>query len=415
MARGLEKLSARFVSTVDRRGKYGDGGGLWLQVSAFETKSWLFRFMLDGRSREMGLGSVQNVSLKKARKKAEKCRELLADGIDPIEHRKVEKQREEVEKAKKKTFAECAELYIASHESSWKNEKHKKQWSSTLEKYAFPVIGDMDVAEISSRDVLNCIVPLWNEIPTTAFRLRGRIESILDYATVWEFRNGDNPARWRDFLQMALPAPTKVRPVKHHPAVHFDGMAEAMAALRSNASVSALALEFQILTGTRSGEVRGARWKEFDLENGVWTIPEERMKSGKVHRVPLSDAALDILDVLDIRDAFGGAARCRNRFVFPGRRKGKPLSNSALLKVMRDLGYEDETPHGFRSSLRDWISERTEYPNEVGEQVLAHAIPSKVEAAYRRGELFEKRTHVMADWADHCAGVKSKSKIMRLH
>ena len=405
MARSINRLSSRTVTTVSKAGLYADGGGLYLQVTAgrskiseesYETRSWVFRFRRNGKLRDMGLGSLNTLSLADARIEAEQCRKLLLKGFDPIEHRKGERSRAQIESAKAMTFKECAEGYIKAHSAGWRNAKHAGQWESTLTTYVYPVFGRLPVQAVDTGLVTKVLEPIWATKTETAGRVRGRIESILDWAAARKYRDDDNPARWKGHLDKLLPARSKVRTVKHHAALPYDEMGAFMAALRSQAGVSARGLELQILTAARTGEVIGARWSEFDLDKGLWTIPADRTKTAKEHRIPLSAAAKDLLKGLKEGAAPDG-------FVLPGGRTGRPLSNTAFLMLLRRMKRDDLTAHGFRSTFRDWAAERTAYPSEVAEMALGHAVADKVEAAYRRGDLFEKRRRMMDDWAEFCA------------
>lgn len=396
MARSINKLTARSVAAIAEPGMYGDGGGLWLQMSRFGTKSWLFRFTLHGKAREMGLGPVHTVSLAEARQEAERCRKQLRQGIDPIEARKAEKARSALEVAQVWTFKACAESYIAAHEAGWKNAKHADQWRNTLATYAYPTLGALPVQGVDTGLVMRVLEPIWTTKTETATRLRGRIEAVLDWAAARKYRQGENPARWKGHLDKLLPTRSKVQKVAHHPALAYDQMGAFMAQLRGQDSVGARGLEFQILTATRTGEVIGARWAEVDLEKRVWAIPAERMKGGREHRVPLSSAAVAVLKAM-------AAQRQEGDWIFPGAKAGKPLSNMAFLQLLKRMKRDDLTAHGFRSSFRDWAAERTAYSREVAEMALAHIVADKVEAAYRRGDLFEKRARLMQDWADFCA------------
>ncbi|WP_366655397.1 integrase arm-type DNA-binding domain-containing protein [Fodinicurvata sp. EGI_FJ10296] len=389
------KLSARKVATVKEPGRYGDGGNLWLNVGPTGAKSWLVRYRFQGRARVMGVGSVDLVSLAEAREKALAARKLLAGGIDPMDHRKRQFEASAMDAARAITFETAAESYIEAHEAAWRNGKHKGQWRSTLKTYAYPVFGDRPVADVDTDLVLKAIEPIWSSKSETASRLRGRIESVLDWATARGYREGENPARWRGHLQNILPAKSKVQKVEHHAALPYAELPAFMEALREQVGTSARALEFAILTVARTSEVLGATWDEIDLDRdggAVWTIPADRMKAGKEHRVPLPPAAARI--VQDMGTMFG-----RTGYVFPGQRKGKPLSNMAFLMLLRRMGRGDLTAHGFRSTFRDWVAETTSYPSEIAEQALAHIVGSAVERAYRRGDVFEKRRALMADWA----------------
>ena len=404
MARASNKLSAVEVKAIDQKGMYHDGGGLYLQVSAGGAKSWIFRFMLDGRSREMGLGPVHAIPLADARKRAAECRRMRFDGIDPIEVRRAEREQKKLDAAKSMTFDGCAAAYIDAHKAGWKNAKHRDQWPSTLNTYAGPVFGSLPVQAVDVGLVMKALEPIWQTKPETASRLRGRIESVLDWAAVRGYRKGDNPARWRGHLDKLLPARGKVRKVEHHPRLPYDELADFVAALRTQVGIAARALEFLILTATRTGEVIGARWEEVDLGEKIWVVPVARMKAGREHRVPLSPAAAGILEEMNkIRES---------DFVFPGGKKGKPLSNMAMLAVLRRIGRNDLTAHGFRSSFRDWAAERTNFPREVAEMALAHTIGDKVGAAYRRGDLFQKRRQLMDGWAKFCVTVRPQAEVV---
>lgn len=411
MARTINKLSAAFVAKTNKPGRYADGGGLYLQVSQFGTKAWLYRFMINGTARQMGLGSVNTFSLKEARERALKARQLVADGIDPIKTKNAQRARLKAERAKSISFKEAAAKYIAAHEAGWKNDKHGQQWANTLETYAYPVMGDLPVAEIDTAHVLQVLEPIWREKTETASRVRGRMESVLNWATAREFRKGDNPARWRGHLDKLLPAPPKVKKVRNQPALPYAELPGFMGSLREKEGVSAQALEFTILCAVRTGETIGARWSEIDMQAGIWTIPAERMKAGREHRVPLTDRALEILKALP-REGRGDG------FVFPGARKGKGLSNMAMLELLRGMK-PGITVHGFRSTFRDWAAEQTNFPRELAEAALAHVLADKTEAAYLRTDRLEKRRRLMAEWAKFCAarsgyGDAEKGKVVEI-
>lgn len=401
MASRINRLSARSVATNTKRGRYADGGGLYLQISENEAKSWLFRFMLNWKSRQMGLGSLNTVSLAEARESALVCRKLLLDGIDPIEHRKLLRGQAQANAGNIMTFKECADNYISSHSAGWKNVKHTSQWTNTLTKYVYPVFGELPVQAVNTDLVLKVIEPIWKTKTETASRVLGRIASILDWARSRELRKGENPARWKGHLQNFLPAKSKVQKIKHHAALPYDDMGVFMATLRLQEGVSARGLEFLILTAGRTSEVIKALWSEIDFDKAVWIIPGDRMKAGKEHRVPLSPAALTVLTELK--------KAAVNDFVFPGMKRNTSLSNMALLQLLKRMDRADITAHGFRSSFRDWAAECTAYPHEVAEMALAHAVGNKVEAAYRRGDLFEKRRRIIDDWAAFCAKVTQNS------
>jgi integrase len=394
MARQLHKLSARSVEAKRKPGLYGDGGGLYLQVGPSGSKAWLFRFMLRRRAREMGLGPLNAVSLQEARDKALVCRKLLVAGVDPIEHRNAERAKAQLEAAKALTFGECAAAYIEANKAGWKNAKHAAQWKNTLDTYAVPVIGALPVQAIDTGLVLQVIEPIWREKPETANRVRGRIEAVLDWAKVRGFRAGDNPARWRGHLEKSLPKRSRVRRVEHHAALPYTEIGAFVARLREQRGVAARALEFSIYAVARTGEVTGAQWPEFDLKAKVWTVPAARMKAHREHRVPLPDRAIRILEEMQrIR-------RDGDKYAFPGVREGEPLSNAAMLAVLqRRMGRKDLTVHGFRSTFRTWAAERSNFPRELAEAALAHVLSDKTEAAYQRGDLFEKRRKMMQAWA----------------
>jgi integrase len=393
----MHRLSARMVQNQVEPGYYPDGAGLYLQVKAAAkssrvNRSWLFRYSHNERPTWMGLGSVRDINLADARQQAAECRRLLALGKDPIAERDGDRARSLVEKRRTITFDQCSQAYIAAHRDGWRNAKHAAQWENTLRLHASPVIGKLPVDEVELRHVLLVLEPIWRERTETASRVRGRVESVLDWATVRQFRRGDNPARWRGHLDQLLPMPGKVKKVEHHVALPFTDMRVFMQKLSGQEGTGARALAFLILTAARSGEIRGARCSEIDPQARVWSIPGERMKAGRDHRVPLSDAAWALLpDPLPKDPAM---------LLFPAPRGGQ-LSDMTLTAVMRRMQL-DAVPHGFRSTFRDWCAECTDFPREVAEMALAHAISDKVEAAYRRGDLFDKRRQLMTQWAQHC-------------
>ena len=387
----IHKLSPRRIATVGP-GKYEDGGGLRLVASKTGAKRWILRFTIDGRRREMGLGSFPDVGLAEAREQAAAYRKQAKAGVDPIEARQTGIE-------KMPTFTTCAARYIRAHRRGWKNAKHARQWVRTLKTYARSAIGSKRVDIIGTDDILNVLTPMWLTKTETAKRLRGRIANILDYAAAHQYRDPLNPARWRGHLDKLLPKPARVKQVTHHPAMSHTEVPAFMAELSGNGQVSALALRFLILTATRTSEVLHAQWQEVDREAAVWTIPADRMKTRREHRVPLSDAALAVLQALPCLEG--------NPYLFPGARHGHPLSNNALLLLMRGMGYGacgergHYVPHGFRSSFRDWSGEVSSFPRDVAEMALAHVIENKVEAAYRRGDLFAKRRKMMQEWAEY--------------
>jgi integrase len=429
MARTTGRLTALKVAKATRPGMYCDGGGLYLQVTE-RGASWICRFMLNGRAREMGLGPLGSVSLSEARAKALNARRLRHEGIDPIEARKAERMRARLDAAKAMTFQQCADAYISAHRVGWRNGKHSAQWEATLKTYAGPVIGALPVQAVDTALVMKIIEPLWRIKPETASRLRGRIEAVLDWARVRGYRSGENPARWRGHLDKLLPAKSKVRKAQHHPALPYNQIGSFVEDLRLCSGVAARALEFVIMCAIRTGDIIGnerdekppMKWTHVDLKERVWTIPST--KTDIEHRVPLSHAAVKLLTAMK--------ALARSDIVFPGAKAEQPLSNMAMIKVIRRMnadrtahglrryvdpkqGNRDVTVHGFRSTFRDWAAERTNFPNEVVEMALAHAIDDKVEAAYRRGDLFEKRCWLMQQWATFCTTAPAEhSKVVSL-
>lgn len=406
--RTLNKLSARSVDAKRKPGLYGDGGGLWLQVSPSGSKSWLFRFMLRGRAREMGLGSYLTVTLNEAREAAGAQRKILAAGIDPIQARNDGASRSRLEAARAMTFRQCADAYVKTHRAAWKNAKHASQWKNTLETYAYPVLGDMPVQSVDTDAVLRVLTPIWETKTETASRLRGRIESVLDWAKARGLRAGDNPASWRGHLKKLLPERSKVTPIEHHPALPYVKLPAFIAALRKQDGIAARALEFTILCASRTSEVIGAKWAEVDLAEKVWTVPGARMKGRRdkprPHRVPLPPRAVALLREM--------AKIKTSDYLFPGRGADEPLSNNAMLALLDRMGTKDVTTHGFRSTFRDWAAEQTNFAREVAEAALAHALGDKVEAAYRRGDLFAKRRALMDTWAVYCATERPVAKVL---
>jgi integrase len=404
----MHRLSSVKVKNA-KVGRHCDGGGLYLQCTegadSSIRRSWLFRYAIKGRERQMGLGPVDHVSLANARDRAAECRKLRESGIDPIEYRKAAQVQDALEAAKSMTFDECRDAYIKAHAPSWRNAKHHQQWLNTLQSYCGPVFGNIPVQAVDVSFVMKVLDPIWSTKPATASRLRGRIEAILDWAKVRGLRTGDNPARWRGHLDHLLPARAKVRSVKHHASLPYSEICTYLEALRCQKGVAAKALEFLILTAARTGEVLGAHWEEIDLPARVWTIPASRMKAGREHRVPLSDAAVSLLkEMQSVR---------QNQFVFPGDRRAQ-LSNMALLMVLRRMKHSDITAHGFRATFRTWAAERTNFAREVVETALAHVVGNKVEAAYQRGDLFDKRRRLMDAWAEFCRENAAGAKILPL-
>jgi integrase len=402
LARQQQKLSALRVTKLSKPGLYGDGGGLTLQITPTGAKSWLFRYMVAGKPFGMGLGPTHTVSLAEARQKALDARKLLIDGINPLVAKKQKQIAAAIASAKVMTFDQCAKAYILAHKASWKNAKHADQWTSTLNTYVNPIVGHLPVAEIDTGLVVKCLSPIWESKTETASRLRGRIESVLGWATTSGYRNGENPARWKGHLENLLATISKSSRTKHHPSLPWQRIGAFMDALRKCEGVAARTLEFTILTACRSGEVRGAKWDEFDLGGKVWTIPAERMKAKREHEVPLSNAVLALLKSMP-KDG---------EIVFPGTKK-QPLSDMSLTAVIRrmnddkplwtDANGKGITVHGFRSSFRMWAAETTNFPREVAEHALAHQLPDAVERAYQRGSQFTKRTALMEEWSAYCA------------
>jgi integrase len=401
--REIGKLTPAKVKNANKPGLYGDGAGLWLTVGPTGGKSWLLRYMLNGRAREMGLGPLHTIGLAEARERARACRHQLLDGIDPLDAKKKEKARRAAEIAAAITFKQAAESYIKAHRAAWRNAKHAWQWEQTLEAHVYPVIGEVSVAVIDTGHVTKILEPIWSTKAETAARVRGRIEAVLDYAKVRGWRTGENPARWKGHLENVLPSRSKVAKVTHFAALPWGEIGTFMAELDKREGTAALALRFAILTAARTGEVIGARWSEIDMRAAVWTVPGERMKAEREHRVPLADAALAAL-----REAGKLRRDDADGPVFPGGKGGTlrgPMSNMAMLALLRRMGRGDLTVHGFRSAFRDWAAEATSFDHDTAEAALAHTIESKVEAAYRRGDLFEKRRRLMEAWADFCGRV----------
>ena len=407
MARTIGRLTALKVDKAKRAGMYADGGGLYLRVTHSGTKNWVFRFMLNGRPRWMGVGPLHTIGLAEARNRAAGFRLQRHDGVDPIERRRAERLQARLDAAKAVTFKECGARYIASHKAGWRNPKHASQWEATLATYAELVIGGLSVQRIDTALVLKILEPIWTVKPETAGRVRGRMESILDWAKVRGYRTGENPARWRGHLDKLLPPRSKVRRVEHHAALPYAELPSFLVSLREQKGIAARALEYSILTAARTGEVIGARWGEIDLLDKTWTLPATRMKAGKEHRVPLSARALAILKEMQPH------RHADNAFVFPGAKPGRPLSNMVFLMLLRRIGRGDVTAHGFRSTFRNWAAERTSFPAEVAEMALAHTVSDKTVAAYNRSDLFERRRRLMSAWTTFCAAVVTSQRLRR--
>ncbi len=398
------KLTVKRIAKLKTPGRYREGTipGLCLQITDTGVKSWLLRFERFGRERWHGLGPLHTVDLADARERARKARLLLLDGHDPIEARRAERAAAALEAAKQITFRQAAEKYDEQNNNRWKNRKAAAQFLSTLGDYAFPKIGALSVADVDTGQVLRVLEQqhakypnkrLWDAIPETASRLRGRMENVLDWATARGYRTGDNPARWKGHLANVLPPREQIARAENYEALPWAEVPQFLAALQRRDAIAARALEFTILTAARTGEVIGATWDEIDLDGEVWTVPPGRMKAGNEHRVPLSDRALEILRALPRGEG--------NKHGFVGPAQGKGLSNMAMLTLLRRMGRDDITVHGFRSSFRDWAAERTTFPNFVAEMALAHVVKG-VEGAYRRGDLLEKRRKLMDAWAGFC-------------
>lgn len=395
--RQLHKLNALKVSKESTPGYYADGGGLYLQISKSGSRSWIFRFSLAKRSREMGLGALSTVSLAEARGIASECRKLLADGRDPIEVRNSERERVALEETDALSFKQAATDYIATNRASWKNAKHAQQWTNTLQTYAYPIIGKVDVRNVDTPMIVRILQPIWSTKTETASRVRGRIECVLDYAKAIGKRGGENPARWRGHLDKIFPAEGKVHKVEHHAALPYADLPTFMRELRQREGLSARVLEFTILTCARTTEALDVQPGEFQLRNRLWIVPAERMKAKREHRVPLCDRAIELVQTAIDQPREG-------KYLFPGEKKGRPLSNMAMLNLLERMGFPDITVHGFRSTFRDWVADCTEYPDSLADMALAHVVADKTDAAYRRGDMLERRRRMMEEWARYCNG-----------
>jgi integrase len=403
MARILNKLSDVTVRAAKKPGRHSDGGGLYLNVTPSGGKSWLFMWTVDGKRREMGMGSYPAVSLAKARSKATTHRVAVEDGRDPI-----------AEKAKEAepTFGECADKLIESIKAEWRNDKHEYQWRQTLGDSYCQSLRPKRVSQITTEDVLKVLTPVWTAKSETASRLRGRIERVLEYAKVKGWRSGENPAAWRGNLRNLLPRRQKLQR-GHQPAMAYDKVPALMVRLRSSEAMAARALEFAILTAARSGETLGAKWEEIDFDRKVWTVPAERMKGGETHVVALSSVAVDLLKGLQEVHPGGD-------FIFAGdprpgntqdAKHGRPLSSMAMMMLLRRMKLTDITVHGFRSAFRDWAGDMTNFPRDVAEAALAHKVGNEVERAYRRSDALEKRRKLMQAWADYLAAARMKNVV----
>lgn len=407
MAKTVNRLTARAVINLKKPGWYPDGAGLYLQVTSPTSKSWVYRYQISGKERRHGLGSYDknDRTLEWARREVEKCKEIRGNGYDPIEYKKAKELEKNLLETKSITFKECALAYIESHKLGWKNAKHESQWRNTLETYTYSIIGDLSVQDIDIGLVMDVLEPIWFEKTETASRVRQRIENILDWATVKGYRAGDNPALWRGRLDKLLPKRTKVQKPKHFEAMDYRDVPEYFRSLRKRDTVATRALAFTILTAARNGEARAVTTDELDSKDKVWTIPDTRMKADREHRVPLSAEALKIIKEME------PFKRHTDNYIFPGQAHSKPISEPSLLKVVKQHD-KTLTVHGFRSSFRDWCAEQTSYPREVAEAALAHAVKDKTEAAYQRGDMFEKRRKLMDAWSNYCLNSKSTAEVV---
>lgn len=395
------KLEAKLAAEIEAKppGRHGFGDGLWLDVGG-RRRSWSFRYMVAGRARAMGLGSYPTVSMADARRKIEDARSLIAAGKDPIDQRRSAKAERTLEANRSVTFDQAAAAYIREHETGWRNPKHRAQWRSSLATYASPTIGKLPVADITTEHVLAVLRPIWKKKPETAVRVRGRVETVLASAIAQGWAKEPNVARWHNHLQMVLPARSKVAPVQPHPALPYSELPAFLAALRPREDFSSWAMQFAILTAARSGEVRGMVWTELDLDPALWVVPASRMKAHREHVVPLSEAALAVIEK-------AAAVRGKSEFVFPGMQPHRPLSDMSLLALLRRLGRDDITTHGFRATFKTWASDCTDYPREVIEAALAHTIGEQAEQSYQRGSWLPRRRALMDDWARFCGGQRT--------
>jgi len=403
------KLAAVVLKKL-KDGWHADGGNLYLFVRG-SSRTWVFRYVSpDGKRRSMGLGSIDTTSLAKARELAKAHRTTLKDKqqpTDPITQAQNQRVERKAIEYRTMTFKACAEALMKSKSQEWGNPKHGQQWKNTLQSYVYPILGELPIGMIDTPLIISCLEPIWTQKTETASRVRGRIEKVLDWATVSGYRQGENPARWRGHLDQILPSGKKINRVVHHPALPFSQIAEFMVELRKREGTGARALEYAILTAARSGEVRGAIWSEINLGEELWIIPAGRMKAQREHRVPLSKAAIQILKALPVGEP--------HEYVFPSTQKGKRLSDMTLSAVMKRLNKSEFTVHGFRSSFRDWASEKTNHTSEAIEMALAHTIQNAVEAAYRRGDLVEKRRELMNDWARYCETLPSQNNVISIN
>ena len=408
MAKLVKQLKDLQVKRLSKPGSYPDGEGLYIQIRDSGAKDWFYRYEIGGRGRKRGLGSYPTISLEKARDEALLCRQLRKEGIDPIDYYNDLATKKNLEKAKSTTFKECALAYIDTHKHGWRNEKHESQWRNTLETYAYPFIGNLPVQAIDIDLVMKVLEPIWFDKTETASRVRQRIENILDWATVRNLRQGDNPALWRGRLDKLLPKRSKIQKPKHFAAMDYRVLPEYFKSLREKDTIASKALAFTLLTATRNGEARAATRPELDDKANAWVIPDNRMKAGREHRIPLSKEASDIIKEME------PFKKVTVDFIFPGLAKGKPINEAALMKLLKK-DHPTLTIHGFRSSFRDWCAEQTNYPREVAEAALAHTIKDKTEAAYQRGDMFEKRRKLMNAWAEYCLNDKGNSEVVPIN
>lgn len=392
-----KNLTALFVKNIKERGRYSDNlNNLYLQVKPSGLKSWIFRYSIHGARREMGLGRTENLTLEQARKKASDFYQQKKDipSFDPIAERKQQQINSRLEQNRAKTFADCAEEFISLKKCEWTNPKHAQQWTNTLKTYAYPTIGSMPLKSISTEHIRKLLMPIWTTKTETATRVCNRIKQVLDYSLAHKYHEGENVARWPGHLDKMLPKPAKIKKVKHHPALPYKDIHTFTGELREHKTMSAYALEFLILTASRTGSVINATWDEINLKEGLWQIPAEKMKTKKPHEVPLNNRAMELINFLHDNKI--------NNFIFAGQSKGGGLSNAAMDKLLqKTMCYPQYTVHGFRSCFRDWIGEETDTPNHVAEMALAHTIKNSAEAAYRRGDLIEKRRVLMDKWLEY--------------
>jgi len=391
----MPSLSVKKIQSTQEEGMYADGNNLYLRVKD-NRKSWIFRYTLDSRRRDMGLGSAKVLSLAEARILSNEQKKLLLNNIDPIEYRNKQFKKHQEQSLQKKredvTFESCAKELIQSKCSEWSNKKSKQQWENTLSKYVYPFLGNRRLVDIDQNIIFECLIPIWNGKTETASRIRQRIESIIDYGKAKGYYIGDNPAIWRGGLEFLLPKPSKIKTVDHHPALDYERLPQFMADLRKIDAISARALELLILTASRTDEIRSSKWSEIDLNKKIWVIPKERMKSKAEHRVTLCDEAIELLRNLPRI----------NDYIFPGSKDKKPLSNSAMSQLLKRMGYSGITVHGFRSTFRDWIAEQTSFSGRLAETAMAHKLSNETEAAYQRRDMIQKRFKMMDAWSNYC-------------